>query len=196
MTTFKDWIEEKTVFLYRFLLSPGQIGSITPSSGELATAMLKPVRWEEAKAVAELGSGTGAITKHIRAAAGDHTQVILFEKDPYLRGKLQEQFADYTCYPDCSQLQLALQREGVSSLDCIISGLPFFNFPQEVRDQLMNEIVASLKEDGLFIAFQYSQQMKKQLMAHFEILAIRFVPMNLPPAFVYVCRKKKEGVQH
>jgi phospholipid N-methyltransferase len=190
MSTLKEWLEEKTVFLYKFLLSPGQIGSITPSSRELATAMLKPVPWERTRTVAELGAGTGAITKYIRAAAGAGTQVILFEKDPYLRRKLKESYSDYACYPDCNRLRLFLMQEGVQSLDCIISGLPFFNFPQEMRDHLMAEIVSSLNEDGLFIAFQYSQQMKKQLSQHFDILDIRFVPMNIPPAFVYVCQKK------
>ncbi|WP_311519024.1 class I SAM-dependent methyltransferase [Paenibacillus albidus] len=164
--------------------------SITPSSGKLAAAMLKPIPWERTRAVAELGAGTGTITKHIRAAAGADTRVILFEKDPYLRRKLKGNFMNYTCYPDCSCLLHSLRQEGVQSLDCIISGLPFFNFPQEVRDRLIAEIVASLKEEGLFIAFQYSQQMKRQLNEHFDILDIRFVPMNLPPAFVYVCRKK------
>lgn len=55
----------------------------------------------------------------------------------------------------------------------------------------MDQILSSLKEDGLFIAFQYSKQMKKQLEQHFVIERICFVPRNLPPAFVYVCRKKR-----
>jgi len=50
----------------------------------------------------------------------------------------------------------------------------------------------SLKPGGLFIAFQYSQQMKKLLGEHFSIEKIEFVPLNIPPAFVYVCRKLDE----
>jgi phospholipid N-methyltransferase len=84
-----------------------------------------------------------------------------------------------------------MRGEAIEQLDCIINGLPFSNFPQAMRDKLIGQIVISLKNDGLFIAFQYSLQMKKQLSKHFEIEKITFVPMNVPPAFVYVCRKKE-----
>ncbi|MGG4342101.1 class I SAM-dependent methyltransferase [Paenibacillus lautus] len=191
MTKLMDWLHEQTMFLGRFLLSPGQIGSVAPSSKELALAMMKPVPWGRIRTVAELGAGTGVITKQIQLAAGAETQVILFEKDPYLRGQLKERYPNYPCYTDGSHLRLFLKQEGIESLDCIISGLPFFNFPQYIRDRIVAEIVATLKKDGLFIAFQYSQQMKRQLMEHFDILDIHFVPRNFPPAFVYVCRKKE-----
>ncbi|SDF74105.1 Phospholipid N-methyltransferase [Fontibacillus panacisegetis] len=187
----KTWVKERSVFLYKFLRSPKQIGSITPSSRELAMAMLEPIQWQSTYAIAELGAGTGAVTKYIPNAARSGTRVILFEKDSYLRGKLTIRYPDYSCYADCLLLENALEQEGLERLDCIISGLPFFNFHQEVRDRLIQQIVASLKDDGLFIAFQYSQQMKRQLTEHFEIEVIRFVPLNIPPAFVYICRKKR-----
>lgn len=191
MTRLMDWLHEQAVFLSRFLISPGQIGSVAPSSRELAETMVKPVAWEHIRTIAELGAGTGAITRHIQSAAGVDTRVLLFEKDPYLRRKLKERYPHYSCYTDGSHLRLFLKQEGLESLDCIISGLPFFNFSQYVRDRIITEIVAALNKDGLFIAFQYSQQMKKQLMEHFDIINIHFVPKNFPPAFAYVCRKKQ-----
>lgn len=187
----KTWVEEKSVFLYKFLCSPKQVGSITPSSRDLAKAMLQPIQWNRTCAIAELGAGTGAITKFIPSAARPETKVILFEKDTYLRRRLETRYPDYACYADCLLLEDAIEQEGIGRLDCIISGLPFFNFHQEVRDQLIQQIIATLKDDGLFIAFQYSQQMRKQLKEYFEIETIRFVPLNIPPAFVYICRKKK-----
>ncbi|MFD1175141.1 class I SAM-dependent methyltransferase [Paenibacillus puldeungensis] len=190
----KTWVEEKSVFLYKFLRSPKQVGSITPSSRDLAMAMLEPIEWQRTYAIAELGVGTGAITRFIPSAARPETKVILFEKDAYLRRRLSARYPDYACYADCLLLEDSLEQEGIEQLDCMISGLPFFNFHQKVRDQLIEQIVASLKEDGLFIAFQYSQQMKRQLMEHFEIEAIRFVPLNIPPAFVYICRKKRKAL--
>lgn len=78
----------------------------------------------------------------------------------------------------------------IEQLDCIISGLPFFNFPQAMRDQIVEQIHRSLRDGGMFVAFQYSKQMKQQLGEWFDIEEIKFVPMNVPPAFVYVCRKK------
>ncbi|WP_063898897.1 class I SAM-dependent methyltransferase [Paenibacillus riograndensis] len=191
MMKMSGWLEERAVFLYKFLQSPRQIGSLAPSSAELAAVMTKHVPWHQIQGVAELGAGTGAISRYIQKSAPAGTKVMLFEKDPLLRKRLQRAFPGYACYPDCCKLELALHNENSGPLDCILSGLPFFNFPQSMRDLLMEQILSALKEDGLFIAFQYSKQMKKQLEQHFVIERICFVPRNLPPAFVYVCRKKR-----
>ncbi|WP_209978752.1 class I SAM-dependent methyltransferase [Paenibacillus eucommiae] len=192
MLNIKSLISEKFLFLSRFFHTPGQIGSVTPSSRFLARKMVESVPWNQVYHIAELGAGTGAITKYIQTAKRRNTKVLLFEKDPILRNKLANEYAnpDLACYEDCRELYAALCHENIEHLDCIISGLPFFNFPQVIRDQLIEQIIISLKPDGLFIAFQYSQQMRNQLSEHFIIEKIKFVPMNLPPAFVYVCRKK------
>ncbi|MBE9916376.1 methyltransferase [Paenibacillus donghaensis] len=185
-------IQEKVLFLYKFSQAPKQIGSITPSSAFLAKKMLESVDWNQVGHIAELGAGTGAITKYIEAVNLKHAHVLLFEKDSLLRSQIAESFPAYSCYEDACKLTEALQNEQIEQLDCILSGLPFFNFPQDLRDQLMEQIVTSLKPGGLFIAFQYSQQMRKQLSSLFDIEHIHYVPLNIPPAFVYVCRKRDE----
>ncbi|TMV49712.1 phospholipid methyltransferase [Paenibacillus mesophilus] len=187
----KNAIREKLLFLYKFSLAPKQIGSVTPSSAFLAKKMIDSVPWGRVRAIAELGAGTGAITKYIGTAMRKQTKVLLFEKDPYLREELARLYPDYSCHVDACQLGLSLQQEGIGRLDCILSGLPFFNFPQQLRDLLMDQIAAALKPGGLFIAFQYSQQMRKQLDRRFDIEHIHFVPLNIPPAYVYVCRKRE-----
>ncbi|MGG4143050.1 methyltransferase domain-containing protein [Paenibacillus algorifonticola] len=194
MIKVNSWKQEKMLFLNKFLRSPRQIGSVTPSSKFLAKKMLEAVPWNSTTSVAELGAGTGAITKYIQAAKKKATKVILFEKDPYMREQLQEHYPEFSSYEDGSYLQASLHTEAIKQLDCIISGLPFSNFPQTMRDKLMEQILVSLKDDGLFIAFQYSLQMRSQLREHFEIEKITFVPLNVPPAFVYVCRKKGGAV--
>jgi len=183
---------KKLLFLYKFFCYPGQIGSITPSSKRLGRKMASSLPWEDVEFAAELGAGTGAITRHLLDSKGEKTKLILFEKDGTLRDRLTAEFPGYPVYPDACRLREALGSEGVESLDAVVSGLPFANFPQALRDQLMDEIVSSLKPGGLFIAFQYSLQMKKQLKNRFALEAIKFVPINLPPAFVYVCRKPVE----
>lgn len=185
-----ETIQEKLLFLYKFSRAPKQIGSITPSSIFLAKKMLDQVDWKRVEHIAELGAGTGAITKYIEAVNLKNANVLLFEKDALLRNQLQRRFPTYACYADACKLGEALENEQIGHLDCILSGLPYFNFPQQLRDQLMEQIVNTLKPGGLFIAFQYSQQMKKQLSSLFDIEHVHYVPWNIPPAFVYVCRKR------
>lgn len=188
-------MHEKLLFLYKFGLAPKQIGSVTPSSIFLAKKMLEEVPWHQIASIAELGAGTGAITKYMDELLLKKTKVLLFEKDAEMRSHLSNRFSEYGCFEDACQLKQALKVAQLDELDCILSGLPFFNFPAQQREQLMQEITTALKPRGLFIAFQYSQQMRKQLSQNFEIKHIHFVPLNVPPAFVYVC-KKKETIHH
>jgi phospholipid N-methyltransferase len=181
---------DKMVFLYKFIRKPKSIGSVTPSSKYLAERMVHSVPWQYIDSVAELGAGTGVITKAICAALKKDTPLLLFEKDSHLREQLASQFPEASIYSEARSIHSAVRNQGLEQLDCIISGLPFANFPQQLRDEIMEQVVASLKPGGLFVAFQYSLQMKKQLREHFDIVAIRFVLLNIPPAFVYICRKK------
>ncbi|MNH93236.1 Methyltransferase domain protein [compost metagenome] len=183
-------IQEKFLFFYKFLRSPGRIGSVTPSSRFLATTMVDAIPWDEVTSAAELGAGTGAITSYIQLAKKEDTKVLLFEADPLMRERLADKYPEFASYPDCRDIQEAVHKEKLGQLDCILSGLPFFNFTQDLREEILEQVVTSLKDDGWFVAFQYSQQMRRRLEELFYIEEIKFVPMNVPPAFVYICRKK------
>lgn len=188
---------QKMLFFYKFIRTPKAIGSVTPSSRHLANKMVSAVQWNEITSVAELGAGTGVITQAIHRSLKQETKVMLFERDSHLRKQLEQQHPGFTTHSDAKSIHSVVRQQGLEHVDCIISGLPFANFPQQVRNDLMEQIVNSLKPDGLFIAFQYTLQMKKQLSKHFEIEAIQFVMLNVPPAFVYVCRKKQStGTGH
>ncbi|MBP2242107.1 phospholipid N-methyltransferase [Cytobacillus eiseniae] len=177
------------LFLQSFIRKPKEIGSIWPSSSFLARKMVQQVAWEEVGAIAELGSGTGVITREIKLYVSKKATVFLFEKDRKMRGSLQREFPTDLCNLDAVHLLKAMSRNDIRRLDCVMSGLPFFNFSVELRERLLNQVIDSLKPGGCFIAFQYSLQMKKHLSRFFHIERIHYVPLNLPPAFVYVCKK-------
>lgn len=182
-------IKERLLFLYNFLQAPGQVGSITPSSHALAKQMMEPIDWEQASTIVELGAGTGVFTKRIEELKRPEANLVAFEKEESMRKRLENLFPGVLFEEDAAHLTRVLSEAGFGQADCIISGLPFANFPQDLRDRIMSEVYAALKPNGVFVAFQYSLQMKKQLSAVFEDVSVKLVPLNLPPAFVYVCRK-------
>ncbi|PZE20276.1 class I SAM-dependent methyltransferase [Paenibacillus xerothermodurans] len=190
MSNLSTIVQEKLVFLNKFFRSPRQVGSITPSSKYLARAMVNSIPWERTQTAAELGAGTGAITEHIKTSAAGRAQILLFETEASLREQLARRYPEFSCHADACRIQSAMAQLGIAHLDAILSGLPFFNLPQTTRAELMQHIARSLKPGGHFVAFQYSLQMKPQLAELFDIEAIHFVPLNVPPAFVYVCRKR------
>lgn len=184
-------INESLLFLQGFFNNPQRVGSVIPSSRFLADQMIQPVSWNEVKAVAELGSGTGAITRFMKKQLNESTKVLLFERDKKMRNNLKIEYPDFFCHSDACQLVKKMTQAGIGQLDCIISGLPFFNFTKEMRENLLNQIIEALKPGGVFVAFQYSLQMKKKFAEELIIEKIEFVPFNFPPAFVYVCRKRE-----
>lgn len=180
----------KLLFLYKFLTSPRSVGSITPSSTFLARAMVKPIDFNKAKAIAELGAGTGVFTRSLYKYKAKHCKVVVFERDDNMRQQLASAYPELHFYHNAADIYQATEDLDIDGFDYILSGLPFANFPQELRNSIMDNVEKALKPGGLFIAFQYSHQMKKQLSERFDHIDINFVPLNIPPAFVYRCKKQ------
>ncbi|MGY4760779.1 class I SAM-dependent methyltransferase [Paenibacillus caseinilyticus] len=179
------------MFLQQFIRNPKQVGSVIPSSRFLASKMVQSVPWNDVTTIAELGSGTGAVTRFIQRRVTGSTNVLLFEMDEKMRSDLQANYPSFTCHSNACHLTKMMIEKGIHQLDCVISGLPFFNFKSDLREAILHQITEALKPGGRFIAFQYSLQMKKHLSEKFLIDKIDFVPFNFPPAFVYSCRKKE-----
>ncbi|WCK55541.1 methyltransferase domain-containing protein [Aneurinibacillus sp. Ricciae_BoGa-3] len=184
---------EKLLFLSKFLRSPKHVGSVTPSSHFLARAMVNPIDWSKAENIAELGAGTGIFTRYLHENKQPGCKVVVFERDTNMRERLQSMYPDLHYHDNASEILLAMKSYGIEQFDYILSGLPFTNFPQTLRNQIMQGVEKSLKPGGLFIAFQYSLQMRKQLEERFEQVRLNFVPLNVPPAFVYTCKKSESG---
>lgn len=176
-------------FFYKFIRHPHEIGSLIPSSEALATAMTSCLIGTNVTKVAELGAGTGVITRHIMRQP-QLEAALIFEKDTEMRTSLCQQYSKAVCEEDATQLTRIMQREGLQHLDAVISGLPFAMFTTELRERILDEVDAALVVDGLFITFQYSLQMKAMLTERFDMDSIRLVLWNFPPAFVYCCRKR------
>ncbi len=165
------------------------MGSITPSSHVLTKEMLSPIDWDKVSTIVELGAGTGVFTRWIERKRRRDATLVAFEKEHTMRQHLTEGYPDVAFHEDAVDLTRVLRESGLGHADCIVSGLPFANFRQSLRDRIMAEVHSALKPGGLFVAFQYSLQMKNQLSALFSKVSVKLVPFNLPPAFVYVCEK-------
>ncbi|MCM3175854.1 methyltransferase domain-containing protein [Paenibacillus sp. MER 99-2] len=183
---------EPLLFLQGFLKNPKRVGSVLPTSKFLAHKIVQSVRWDEIRTIAELGPGTGAITRLMREQLPQSATVFLFERDPKMRSNLKKTYPEFMFHSNASYLLKRIQQENVHQLDWIICGLPFFNFSREMRQNILSQIHTALRPGGMFVLYQYSLHMKKRLAELFEIEKIQFEPFSFPPVFVYICRKKDE----
>ncbi|MCM3776861.1 methyltransferase domain-containing protein [Fictibacillus phosphorivorans] len=150
--------------------------------------MTTNINWQNINEAAELGAGTGVITRSIIKNMLPGTRLHVFEKDKDMRNRLQVNFPEGLYHEDASEIIKSLgSREG--TLDAVFSGLPFSNFNKELRTKIVDEVYRSLRPGGILVAFQYSTLMKRTFQATFKEVDISFVPKNFPPAFVYLCEK-------
>ena len=79
----------------------------------------------------------------------------------------------------------------VKNTDYIISSLPLAS-SRNLEYQIIKTAHENLKENGKYIQYQYAHNMLKslgKLKKIFKYVEVKFVPLNIPPAFVYICKK-------
>ncbi|OQA85646.1 MAG: 16S ribosomal RNA methyltransferase KsgA/Dim1 family protein [Lentisphaerae bacterium ADurb.Bin242] len=189
----------KNTLLSQFLRRPLTTGAVCPSCEKLANTLITDIAIEHAKNVVELGPGTGAVTRSILHSIHSKAQFFAVELNPEVLMTFRERFPSVRVYNDsASNLKKLMEYEGVLHVDAIISGLPWAAFSDRLQEEILTVIFDSLTPGGYFTTFAYihgvflptGQQFKKRLMRIFpHVEKSPVVWKNIPPAFVYKCRK-------
>ena len=187
-------------FLKNFVKNPTTIGSIWPTGPSLAKEMLRNIKTDSNSSIAEIGPGTGAITKFIINSINKDANFFAIELNTEFCFHLEKIFPNTKIYNDsASNLSKILsEKELIDNLDVVISGLPWASFPHKLQISILEAISENLKHGGQFNTFAYLQglylptgiKFKKLLSNYFsEIKTSRIVLNNIPPAIVYMCTK-------
>jgi phospholipid N-methyltransferase len=186
-------------FLKEFITTPGATGAIAPSSSYLARMMVEGLSLPTAEAVLEYGPGTGAFTEFILRELGPDAKFAAIE--------LNERFAETfrSRYPRVRLVQDSVANarricdgEGIIAVDAIVCGLPWATFPESLQLACLDEMMRVLKPGGHFVSFAYVHGVALTPAKKFASLLPRYfssvkrspvVWLNLPPAFVYRCRR-------
>lgn len=180
----------KARFIKQFLQSSHMVGSVTPSSRFLAKKMFEHVDFNQCKLIIELGSGDGVFTNIIIENMSPETKLLVFELNnefyTFLKAKINDPRVEIindsaefiSKYLSCDE-----------KADCIISSLPLMAFSSSLRTLIVKTAHENLKNDGIYVQFQYSLQSKKLLTSVFNSVSIDFTLKNFPPAFIYTCKK-------
>ena len=150
-------MNENIQFLQAFLKNPGKVGSITPSSPELARRMVAGIRPDNDNVVLELGVGTGAITKFLQERVPDEDSYLGIELDRDLVRSLKRNYPDMKIVRgNALQADDIHQRSGLGKVGAIICCLPFVSMPNEVGEKILQEIDKFMQRGCIFRTFQYA----------------------------------------
>ena len=174
----------------KFLTQGRAVASFSPSSRSMARSMLQGIDWDSARCVVELGAGTGPITAELVARARPHTKLLVVEIDPEMGGRLKAKFPQVdVVIGDAAHLDRLLADRGIAQVDHVLSGLPLPSFPADLRDGVLATSARMLSPAGTFRQLTVMPLIYYRLYArYFQDVRFRFVPLNLPPGGVYVCR--------
>lgn len=161
--------------------------------------MTEDMGLDEALTVVELGPGTGVFTRAICERVAAEATVMAFEIDPRMVALLTPRFPRVRIVNDSAErLDQHLAAVGRPHADAILSGLPWASFPADLQTKLLSAVVGALRPGGRFATFAYShaswlpagRRFRGLLVESFASVATtRVVWPNLPPAFVYRCRR-------
>ncbi len=173
-------------------------GSLFPSSPSLGKGMIKPLEFSLESVIVELGAGTGSFTKEIIAAMPEGAILVTFENNEALAAKLRDDLALLTgpkkvilIEDDAENLSLHLERLGTGKAHYVISGLPIGNFNRAQRQRIFDAIKAGMRDDGIYMQFQYLLASWRHVRSEFDAEIIGYEVRNIPPAFMYKCTKKR-----
>lgn len=190
-------MKKKKDFLKQFFKERKKVGAVSPSSKFLAKKMLENIDFSKTKTLVELGPGTGVFTRKIIKKMAPDAKLLIFELHTPFYKQLKTEFKDdkrvILIHDNAERINYYFKKHELETTDAVISSLPLANFKKDTIKSILQNMHDSLTENGLYIQFQYSLKSKKQLESVFSDISVKFTPRNIPPAFIYTCRKNKSN---
>lgn len=186
--------------LSKVLRAPFEIGAIAPSSSLLARRAIEAAEVRTASRAIELGPGNGVITRHLLDALPEGGKLLALERCPDFSRQLAARYPSETVVCDCaSRMESHARAHGFEGCDCIVSALPWSNLPGAVREEVVTAAIRTLRTDGIFVTITCfglhwlppGRHLHGLLVRSFdEVSTSPVILANVPPAFLYVCRKR------
>lgn len=186
-------MNENIQFLQAFLKNPAKVGSITPSSPELAQKMISGIRPAPDNVVMELGVGTGAITKFLQDVVHDEHSYLGVELDRDLVRSLRRNYPEMRIVRGNALDAFAIhEKSGLGKVGYIICCLPFVSLPNETGEKILLEIDRFMQKGCTFRTFQYAHgyyfpsaiKLREFMRDRYgKSKRSRLVVKNVPPAY-------------
>ena len=185
-------MQKKVAFFKEAIKSIKTSGAFIPSSRFLVKKILMDIDFSTSEVIVEYGPGNGTITKEILKKLKPSAILICFEINETFLLDLRkiENKQLIVLNASAENVKEEIEKLGFTKVDNFISSLPLAILPKELSKLIVEKSYAVLQENGRFVQYQYSTQFLKQFKAIFsKKIVLKFEPLNLPPALIYICEK-------
>ncbi|WP_316858422.1 rRNA adenine N-6-methyltransferase family protein [uncultured Cohaesibacter sp.] len=178
-------------FLRQWFDNPLKTGAVAPSSPALANRMASYIDLSKPGLVLELGPGTGSVTSAIIKHGVDPSRILAVEYAQNFVTMLSDRFAGATVIQgDAYDFEAIRQSHIHEPLAAVVSSLPLFTKPKDMRKRLINMCLDAMEPGTPFIQFSYALVPPvAQKEGDFTIERSSWILGNLPPARVWVYRR-------
>jgi phospholipid N-methyltransferase len=183
---------EKVRFLWHSIKNFRQMGTVIRSGEAMCRKMTHFIIPEEHLVIIELGAGDGVITQHIMKKMSVNAKLFVFEINPELCDIINKIKDDRVIVINNSAeyIESHLSFYNISSVDIVISAIPFLVLPDILTKRILKSCKNVLKVNGVFIQMHYIKSIKKLYKDIFGNVQTYFVPVNIPPGYVFMCIKE------
>ena len=188
------------LFIKQFFTNPTRTGAVHPSSEQLAELITGTAELKKRKTIVEIGSGTGVFTEKICQKKNNGSEFFVIELNPLFAEQTKKRCPSVNVFNDtAANIRKYLTLKGYSECECIISGLPWASFNEQLQDDILNSLYESMSPGAVFLTFAYlpslvmpsGRRFRKKLKDLFGNLhETEVVWNNIPPAFVYSVYKQ------
>ena len=192
----EEKLADEARFIKTWLDNPALTGAVSPSGRFLARMMARAVDPAGKGPIVELGPGTGPITQALLRRGVDPARLVLVEFDGAFCRLLRRRFPEVQVVQgDAYDLPNSLRDVLTERAAAMVSSLPLLNKPDLQRLSLLEDAFALMAPGGSFVQFTYgaNSPVPRVVDSPFEADVSPPIWLNLPPARVWIYRRRGEG---
>lgn len=174
-------------FFGGFLRNPKSVGSVIPSSGRLERRVVEAARLDSARAVVELGPGTGGTTRALLRAMSADSRLLALDVDPKFVAQVDAIGDDRleSVQGSAADLDGILRDREWPAPDRVVTGIPFSTMPPDVARDVIRILWDMLTPGGMLIAYQFRSAVSRFASERFGMPEVSKEWVNIPPMSVY-----------
>lgn len=182
---------EKVKFLWQSIKNFKEMGTVVRSGAAMCRKMVQHIDNQNDLIIVELGAGDGVITQYILHKMSPNAKLFVFEINSELCeiiSKIKDE--RMILINDSAQhMEKYLEEYHIKNVDIIISAIPFLVLPDDLTKEILHISKKVLKKGGHFIQMHYIKSISKMYQAIFKNVHTSYVPLNIPPGYVFRCEK-------